>query len=146
VPSKRLLFELKSKSATFRVADTDPPLEEISVVGKGRFKGKVLTSLSTTRIRPTGESRDIEEGRGILYLEGNGRATYTIEGSIGSTHKWRELARGTMTFAEKCTGTLKELRKSRASYLTVVNLKGESHTKVWKEDKRQLRSRRLPRQ
>jgi len=145
VPSKRLLFELKSKSATFRIADTDPPLEEISVIGKGRFKGKLLTSLSTTRIKPTGKSRDIEEGRGILYLEGNGRAPYTIKGTIGSTRKWRELARGTMIFDEKCIGTLKELRKSRASYLTVVNLKGESHNKVWKEDDQQPKSRRLSR-
>ncbi len=101
MPSNRLLFEFKSKSATFRVADTDPPLEEISMVGKGRFRGKTLTILSTTRIKPTGESRDIEEGRGIIYLEGNGRATFTIEGSIGSTHKWRELARGDDDFCGK---------------------------------------------
>lgn len=144
MPSRCLLFEFRSKSATFRVADTEPPLEEVSVVGRGRFKGRTLTSLSTTRINPTGESRDMEEGRGILYLEGNGRATYMIEGSVGSTHKWRELARGTMIFGENCTGSLKELRKLRASYITVVNRRGESHTKIWKETNQHPRSKGTP--
>lgn len=132
MPSKRLLFEFKAESATFRVADTVPPLEEISVVGKGRFKGKALTSLYTTRIRPTGGSRDREGGAGILYLEGGGRAVYRISGTIGSTDKWREMAEGTMTFGEHCSGSLKELRGVRASYVTLVNSKGKSMTKVWK--------------
>jgi hypothetical protein len=131
--SKRLLFEFKAKSANFRVEDTDPPLEEVSVVGKGRLKGKALTILYTTRIRPTGKTRDTEEGVGILYLEGNGRAAYKISGNIGRTQKWRELAKGTIAFGEYCSGSLQELRNLRASYLTLVNSKGESHTKVWKE-------------
>jgi hypothetical protein len=132
VPSKNLLFEFKAKSATFRVTDTDPPLEEVSVVGKGRFKGKKHTSLYTTRITPTGRSRDRESGAGILYLEGGGRAVYKIAGSIGSTDRWREMAEGTITFGEQCSGSLIELKNSRASYVTLVNSKGESKTRVWK--------------
>jgi len=77
-------------------------------VGKGRFKGKALTSLSTTRVRPTGKSRDIEEGKGILYLEGGGRAVYRVTGDVGRTRKWRELANGTMTFGVDCVGSLKD--------------------------------------
>jgi len=130
---KRLLFELRAKPASFRVADTEPPMEEVTVIGKGRFKGKALTSLSTTRVRPTGGSRDAEEGVGILYLQGNGRAAYRVSGSIGETRKWRELGRGTMTFGEDCVGSLRDLRKMQASYTTLVNSKGESHTKVWRE-------------
>jgi len=130
---KRLLFEFKAKSASFRVADTEPPLEEVTVVGKGRFKGKALTSLSTTRVTPTERSRDIEEGAGILYLQGNGRAAYKLSGSVGETRKWRELAMGTMTFGDDCVGSLRDLRNLRASYVTQVNSKGESHTKVWEE-------------
>jgi hypothetical protein len=121
VPSKQLLFEFKAKSATFRVADTDPPLEEVFVVGKGRFKGKMLTSLYTTRITPTSRSRDKERGAGILYLEGGGRAVYKIDGSIGATHRWRQMAEGTITFGEHCSGSLSGLRNSRASYATLVN-------------------------
>jgi hypothetical protein len=131
VPQKRLILEWKSKSATFRVADTNPPLEEISVVGKGRFRGKVLTSLCTTRITPTGRSRDKEQGIGILWSEGNGRALYRISGTIGSTDKWREMAKGTMSFGKNCVGSLKDLRNVRARYVTLVNSKGESETKVW---------------
>jgi hypothetical protein len=127
------IFEFKIKSATFRIADTDPPLEEISVVGKGRYKHRVLTALYTTKMRPTGKPRDKEDGAGILYLEGNGRAAYKISGSIGSTRKWRELTKGTMTFGEDCTGSLKELKYLRASYVILVNSKGESETKVWRE-------------
>ena len=132
MPPKQLLFEFKAKSATFRVADTDPPLEEVSVVGKGRFKGKTLTSLYTTKITPTGRSRDAESGAGILYLEGGGRAVYKIRGTIGSTNKWREKSVGTMTFGEYCSGSLRKLRNVRATYDTLVNSKGKSHTKIWK--------------
>jgi hypothetical protein len=131
VAQKRLLFGWKSKTATFRVADTNPPLEEISVVGKGRFKGKVLTSLCTTRVTPTGRARDKEQGMGILWLEGKGRASYRLDGTIGHTHRWREMAKGTITFGERCVGSLEELRNVRAVYETVVNSKGESETKVW---------------
>jgi len=131
--AKRLLFEFKAKSASFRVADTEPPLEEVTVVGKGRFRGMDLTSLCTTRVRPTGRSRDVEEGAGILYLEGDGRAAYRVTGTIGKTRKWRELAKGTMTFGEDCVGSLKDLATLRASYATVVNANGGSHTKVWED-------------
>jgi hypothetical protein len=139
MPSKQLLFEFKAKSATFRVADTDPPLEEVTVVGKGRFRGKPLTSLYTTRITPTGKSRDREDGAGILYLEGGGRAAYRISGSVGSTDRWREMAEGTVTFGNHCSGSLSWLKNSRASYETLVNSKGESKTRVWKN--RPLRRR-----
>jgi hypothetical protein len=131
VSQKRLIFGWKSKSATFRVADTSPPLEEISVVGKGRFRGEVLTSLCTTRITPTGKSRDKEQGIGILWLAGNGRASYRITGTIGSTDRWREKASGVITFERNCIGTLKDLRNVRARYVTLVNSKGESETEVW---------------
>jgi hypothetical protein len=133
MPSKYLLFEFKAKSANFRVANTNPPLEEVSVVGKGRYEGRLLTALYTTIVRPTGKLRDKEDGAGILFLEGNGRASYRISGSIGSTRKWSELAKGTMVFGKECIGSLKELKHLRASYVTQVNSKGMSRTKVWKE-------------
>jgi hypothetical protein len=82
-----LSFRVQGRVSNLQVADTDSPLQGVSVIGKGRFKGKALTSLYTTRIRPTGKSRDTEEGAGILYLEGKSRASYRIGGSIGSTHK-----------------------------------------------------------
>jgi hypothetical protein len=117
--------------SNLRVVDTNPPLEEVSVVGKGRFKDKVLTSLCTTRITPTGRPRDKEQGVGILWLEGNGRAPYRISGTIGSTRKWKEMAKGLITFGEQCVGSLEELKKMRARYVTLVDSRGASTTNVW---------------
>lgn len=132
LPSNPPLFELKAKSATFRVADGDRPLEEVSVVSKGRFTGLELTSLQTVRIHPTGKAHDRQEGTGILYLKGNGRATYRIEGQIRSTSAWREHVTGTMTFGRDCTKGLKDFANTKASFVTLVNAKGESTMKVWK--------------
>jgi hypothetical protein len=126
------LFELRAKSATFRVADGEP-LEEVSMVSKGRFKGRELTSLQTVRIHPTGTNRDKQEGAGILYLKGNGRATYRVEGEIGSTSAWREQGKGIMTFSGDCTKGLRELANRQATFLTVVNARGNSTTRIWVE-------------
>jgi hypothetical protein len=132
VVAKTLLLQFTAKSANFRVADTEPPLEEVSVVGKGRFGGKELTCLYTVRIVPTGKSKDRQEGAGILYLEGHGRATFRVAGALSSTPRWRERVAGTMSFGNDCTGEFEKLKNTRVSYQTLVNAKGKSTTKVWK--------------
>jgi len=133
VASRTPLFQFRAKSANFRVADTNPPLEEVSVVGKGRYRGKELTTLYTVRIVPTGKTKDRQEGAGILYLEGGGRATYRVEGELSSTANWRERVSGTMSFDEDCVGEFENLKNTRVSYQTLVNSKGESTTKVWRK-------------
>jgi hypothetical protein len=130
VPSK-ILFKFKAKSASFRVADTDPPLEEVSVVGEGRFKGKKLTSLYTVRITPTGKEKDKQDGAGILYVEGNSRAIYAVTGELRTTKRWREHVVGTMKFANNCTGEFVRLNNKIVSFETLVNSRGESTTSVW---------------
>jgi len=132
MPSKTLLFEFKADTATFRVADTEPPLEEVSVVGSGRFKGKNLTTLYTIRISPTKTSKDRHEGAGILYLEGGGRSTYRMKGTLISTPKWREVVTGTMALGDDANGDLRELKNLTVSYKTLVDANGKSSTKVWK--------------
>ena len=124
-------LKLRAKSATFRIADEGKvPLEEVTVVSKGRFKGRELTSLQTVRIYPTGKASDIEEGSGILYLKGSGRATYRVLAELRTTTKWRERVKGGMSFGKDCTGGLKNLARAKASFVTLVNSKGESITKV----------------
>jgi hypothetical protein len=124
-------FELHAKSATFRIADEVEPLEEVSVVSKGKYKGLKLTSLQTVRIHSTGKTNDVEEGAGILYLKDAGRATYKLRGEIRSTERWRERVKGLMTFGSDCTEGLRFLAEAKAAYATFVNSKGESTTKVW---------------
>ncbi|MEK6919581.1 MAG: hypothetical protein AABX62_00895, partial [Thermoproteota archaeon] len=66
---KTLLFEISGRSATFRIADTQPPLEEVSTTGEGTFNGMKFRDLNTIRVTP-GRRLDRIDGRGILFVQG----------------------------------------------------------------------------
>ena len=129
---KTLLFEISGRSATFRIADTDPPLEEVSTTGEGTFNGMKFRDLNTVRVRP-GRRVDNIDGRGILFLQGGSRAYYQISGVAGGGLEFSETVRGTMAFGARCTGKLKVLKNTRASFQIMVDSKGRFRTKVWKK-------------
>lgn len=131
MPRKTLLFEISSRSTTFRIADTKPPMEEVSEIGEGTLNGVKLRTLYTVRVRP-GRRVDRIDGHGIVYSQG-GRAPYKISGLAGGGPDFSEKVKGTWVFGSNCTGRLKELKNTRASFETLVDLKGKSITKVWKQ-------------
>ena len=129
---KTLLFEISGRSATFRIADTEPPLEEVSTAGEGTFNGMKFRDLNTVRVRP-GRRVDRIDGRGILFVQGGSRAYYKISGVAGGGPNFSETVRGTMLFDVKCTGNLKVLKNTRASFEILVDSRGRFKTKVWKK-------------
>lgn len=82
MPRKSLLFETSSRSTTFRIADTKPPIEEVSETGERTPNGVKLRTLYTVRVRP-GVRVDRIDGLGIVYAQGGGRAPYKISGLAG---------------------------------------------------------------
>jgi len=47
MPRKSLLFEISSRSTVFRIADTKPPVEEVSETGEGTLNDVKLRMLYT---------------------------------------------------------------------------------------------------
>lgn len=129
---KTPLFEIFASSTTFRIADTKPPMEEVSETGEGTFNGVKLRTLYTVRVRP-GRRVDRIDGHGIVYSQGSGRAPFKISGLAGGGPDFSEKVRGAWVFGPNCTGNLRELRNARASFQTIVDSKGKSKTKVWRE-------------
>ena len=131
---KKPLFEFTAKRATFRIADTKPPMEEVSVTGRGRFKGEEFVTLYTVKVRSGGDDpEDRISGPGIMTLdEGRGRAAYRIRGGALGGPKFSEVVSGTIVFGSDCTGKLKELRNLKTYFETAVDPKGDSRTKVWR--------------
>ena len=132
MPRKALLFEISARSTIFRIADTKPPMEEVSETGEGKFNGLKLRTLYTVRVRP-GRRVDRVDGHGIVYAHGGGRAPYKISGLAGGGPDFSEKVRGAWVFRPNCTGNLRELRNARASFQTIVDSKGKSKTKVWRD-------------
>ena len=132
MPRKSLLFEISSSSTVFRIADTKPPVEEVSETGEGTFNGMKVRTLYTVKVRP-GRLVDRIDGHGILYAQGGGRAPYKISGLAGGGPDFSEKVRGAWVFGPSCTGNLRELRNARASFRTLVDSKGKSKTKVWRD-------------
>ena len=128
LPRKQLLLDVAADSTTFRIADTRPPLEEVSETGSGTYRGISIRFLYTVKVRP-GPSVDRVAGSGILYASG-GRAPYKITGTAGG-HDFSERVRGTWAFGANCTGALRELRNAKATFVTSVDAAGRSSTKVW---------------
>ena len=95
MPRKTLLFEISSSSTVFRIADTKPPMEEVSETGEGKFNGLKLRTLYTVKVRP-GRRGDRIDGHGIVYAQGGGRAPYKISGLKvpGRTSRKRSGERG----------------------------------------------------
>lgn len=129
--SRKLLFEVAADSTTFRIADTRPPLEEVSETGSGTFRGMSIRFLYTVTVRP-GPKVDRIAGNGILYASG-GRAPYRITGTAAGGPDFSERVRGMWTFASGCTGALRMFRNIRASFVTSVDAAGKSSTTVWSD-------------
>lgn len=127
------LLQFKAERAWFRIADTTPPMEEISVTGRGRYKGRSFATLYTVKVRPTEEAADVIRGHGILFLgQGQGRATYAIAGRATGGPDFTEVVTGILRFGPRCTGGLKELSNLRTVFETRVDAKGASRTRVWR--------------
>ena len=129
--TRKLLFELAADSTTFRIADTRPPLEEVSETGSGTFRGMSIRFLYTVKVTP-GAKVDRIAGNGILYASG-GRAPYRITGTAGGGPDFSERVRGTWAFANGCTGALRMFRNIKASFVTSVDAAGKSTTRVWSD-------------
>jgi hypothetical protein len=132
MPRKTLLFEISSSSTIFRIADTKPPMEEVSETGEGKFNGLKLRTLYTVKVKP-GRRVDRIDGHGIVYAQGGGRAPYKISGLEGAGPDFSEKIRGTWVFGPNCMGNRRELRNAKASFQTLVDSKGKSKTKVWRD-------------
>ncbi len=132
MPRKTLLFKISGRSATFRIADTQPPLEEVSTTGEGTFNGMKFRDLNTIRVTP-GRRLDRIDGRGILFVQGGSRAYYSISGVAGGGPEFSEVVKGTMVFGANCIGKLKVLKKTRASFEILVDSKGRFKTRVWRK-------------
>ena len=126
---KTLLFEISAKSTTFRVADTTPPVEEVSETGAGVFNGLKIRILYTVKVRP-GRRVDRIVGHGIVYAK-YGRASYSIAGTAAGGPDFSEKVRGTWVFGSDCNGSLRELRNTKATFETKVDSKGKSKTRIW---------------
>jgi len=94
MPRKSLLFEISSRSTTFRIADTKPPVEEVSETGEGTLNDVKLRMLYTVRVRP-GRRVDRIDGNGIVFSQG-GRAPYKISGVAGGGPDFSEKGQGNM--------------------------------------------------
>ena len=129
--TRKLLFEVAADSTTFRIADTRPPLEEVSETGSGAFRGMSIRFLYTVKVTP-GPKVDRIAGSGILYASG-GRAPYRIAGTAAGGPDFSERVRGTWTFASGCTGALRMFRNIKASFVTSVDAAGKSSTRVWSD-------------
>jgi hypothetical protein len=129
-PRKQLLLDVAADATTFRIADTRPPLEEVSETGGGTYRGMSIRFLYTVKVRP-GARVDRVAGSGLLYASG-GRAPYKISGTAAGGPDFSERVRGTWTFGSGCTGALRELRNTKASFVTSVDAAGRSTTKVWR--------------
>ena len=132
MPRKTLLLEISSSSTVFRIADTKPPVVEVSETGEGTFNGMKLRTLYTVKVRP-GKRVDRIDGHGIVYAQGGGRAPYKISGLEGAGPDFSEKIRGMWVFGPNCMGNLRELRNAKASFQTLVDSKGKSKTKVWRD-------------
>jgi len=132
MPRKTLLLEISSSSTVFRIADTKPPVVEVSETGEGTFNGMKLRTLYTVKVRP-GKRVDRIDGHGIVYAQGGGRAPYKISGLEGAGPDFSEKIMGMWVFGPNCMGNLRELRNAKASFQTLVDSKGKSKTKVWRD-------------
>lgn len=123
-----LVFEITANVTNFRIADTRPPLEEVSETGGGKIGATPIRMLYTVKVTP-GPRVDRIAGNGILYAKGS-RAPYRIRGVAGGGPSFSERVRGMWMFGPDCTGSLRELRNAKASFRTDVDAKGRSKTTV----------------
>ncbi len=125
------LLALTAQATTFRVADTEPPLEEVSETGGGQYDGVPVRFLYTVRVTP-GADVDRIGGNGILYAKG-ARAPFRISGEAAGGPDFSERVRGTGTFGPDCTGRLVELSDTKVWFRTAVDPSGQSATTVWRD-------------
>jgi hypothetical protein len=123
-----ILFDVIADSTIFRIADTRPPLEEVSETGGGTFRGMKIRFLYTVKVRP-GPRVDRVSGNGLLYATG-GRAPYKISGTAAGGPDFSERVRGTWVFGRDCTGVLRDLRNAKTSFVTTVDAAGKSTTRI----------------
>lgn len=128
---KSLLYETKGKGSTFRLADTQPPKEEVSTWERGVFHGKKISVLSTMIMTRKG-TLDYLKGRGMISSGDGSAAYYEVTGVARGMKNFGENVTGRIVYSRNCTGHLRPLSNVKATFLTVVDSKG-FRTQVWKK-------------